>query len=413
MTTIFNAITQSIRKSGPNPAKDPPKMSGYLGTYTGAKVNEDGALTLSAFMAGVRLISTTVAGFPLHVYQSGGTDGVDERYYGNDVAFVTDPNPEQTRQEFLERVVGDEVLGDGFIYVEKWEDTGLPRHLWHVERRRMQVGRTKAGLKAYLMDGKVAMIDYAQGGEIVHVPNWGRGIRGFDLVKGAANAIALGLTAEEYASQATSDGAIPPGMLNTQDVLDEAEAEKVAASFTKSVRTAGKTKALVAVLSGATFQPLSVDPEKMQLESLRKFQANDMATIHGAPPHMIGLVEKVSSWGTGVAEQTRGFVTFTADSHMKRFEQAYTKHLLVKELTGRYCKFDPDGLMRGTTLQRYQAHALGYSRWLTANEIRRDENLPPVDGGDTLFVQSGQVPVDEINRMVAAEQAAQQAAQRQ
>lgn len=414
MTTLFNAITQTLRKSGPNPAKDPQRLlPSYPNTYTGASVDEERALTLSTFMAGVRLISTTVSGFPLHVYQEN-EDGVDTKVKDARTRFLWgDPNPEQTRQEFLDRLVGDEVLGDAFVYVEYEDDTGAPVNIWHIERKRMQVGRTKSGLKAYLMDGKVGMMDFNQGGEIVHIPNWGRGLRGFDLVKGAANAIALGLSAEEYASQATAEGTIPPGILNVNGDLDEKDADRIEGQWSAKVKKAGRAKSLVAVLSGATFTPLSVDPEKMQLESLRKFQANDMATLLGVPPHMIGLTEKVSSWGTGVAEQTRGFVTFTADSHVKRFEQAFSKHLLMRELTGRYARFDVDGLMRGTTLQRYQAHALGYGRWLTANEIRRDENLPPVEGGDTLFVQSGQVPVDEINRMVAAEQAAQQAAQRQ
>ena len=147
---------------------------------------------------------------------------------------------------------------------------------------------------------------------------------------------------------------------------------------------------------GAKFQQITLDPEKTQMQELRQFQGEEVARLLGIPPHLLGFTEKVTSWGAGIAEQSRGFFVFTLQAHINRFEQAINDALLVRELTDRYVKFDVDGILRGTPLQRAQVHALGFGRWLVPNDIRRDEDLPPIEGGDTLAVPSNLIPIEDL-----------------
>ena len=52
---------------------------------------------------------------------------------------------------------------------------------------------------------------------------------------------------------------------------------------------------------------------------------------------------------------------------------------------GQYCKFNTGAFMRSDTLTRYQAHKVGIDTgFLTPNEARALEELPPLPGGDEL-----------------------------
>lgn len=404
--TFLDTAIQRIRKTGPNPTLSARWQEWGWPSRPAVNVTEEQALSLSTFYAGKTLIASTIASLPLHIYKDDEA-GTPVKQKTRDTYYLWgDPNPEQTRMQFFERVIGDEVTKAGFIWVEKGA-LGEPEALWHIERHRIQVTRSKkTGQKVYVLDGEIGMIDYNQGGEIVHIPNWGTGLDGWDIVKGASQALSLGLSAEEFAMKSFEYGTTPPGIITSEGgvIWDADEALRIREQWTALRRGANSLK--VAVMSNAKFQQLNVDPERLQMEQIRKFQAGEMATLLGVPPHMVGLVDKSSSWGAGIAQQTAGFATFTLARHIARVEHAINKFLLVRELTDRYCKFDLGGLLRGTLLERYQAYAIGYGRWLSVNDIRNDEDLPPVEGGEDVFAQLNVVPLDQLGDMGAMPPAA-------
>lgn len=401
--TFLDVAVDRFRKSGKNPTlRD--TGGGYFGsmiTSTGKSVAAAEALSIPVFLACVRIIASSTAQLPIRVKVEQ-EDGTSKRDLTRDTWTLRGrPNPEQTRFELFERLTADLVLGDCFIFIEK-DGLGQPMALWHIPRSRVRVGRARSsGRKVYLVDDEIPMINYSEGGEVVHIPNFGIGLRGLDIVKVAEQSIALGLTALEYATRAFLNGAIPPGIISVEGLISDDEADRVEARWSAARATVARAFR-VAVLSGnAKFQQLSQDFDKLQLMPLRRYQAGEMCTLTGVPPFMVGLVDTSTSWGTGIAEQSAGFITFTLGPYLARIEQAIDAFILVRELTNRYAKFDTGALLRGTTLQRYQAHALGYGRWLSTNDIRRDEDLDPVDGGDDVFAAVNLVPIDELNKQIA------------
>jgi len=147
---------------------------------------------------------------------------------------------------------------------------------------------------------------------------------------------------------------------------------------------------------GSKFQQVQLDHEKAQLLELRSFQVTEYARLFGLPPHLLADVERTTSWGSGIEEQNRNLMVFTMAAHIRRFELAISDALLVRELTRRYMRFNVAALLRGTTLQQFQAFALGYGRWLTPNNIREMLELPPIDGGDVLPTASNLIPIEDL-----------------
>ena len=57
--------------------------------------------------------------------------------------------------------------------------------------------------------------------------------------------------------------------------------------------------------------------------------------------------------------------------------------LLPSERSDLYIEFNVSGLLRGDQKSRYEAYAIGRNwGWLSANDVRRLENMPPIAGGD-------------------------------
>jgi hypothetical protein len=63
-----------------------------------------------------------------------------------------------------------------------------------------------------------------------------------------------------------------------------------------------------------------------------------------------------------------------------------------------FMKFNVDALQRGDQASRYAAHASALvNGWSSINDIRRIEDMPPVNGGDVYRVPLANVDLDAAN----------------
>jgi HK97 family phage portal protein len=127
--------------------------------------------------------------------------------------------------------------------------------------------------------------------------------------------------------------------------------------------------------------------------------------IFRVPPHMIGIVDKSTSWGTGIEQQEQGFVRNTLGRYIGAMDEAMT----AAAPGGNYVRFDLDERLRGDKLQRYQAYALGRGGgWLSPNDIKAAEDEPPIagdKGGDEYLVPSGALLVEQALQSIKDAQA--------
>jgi hypothetical protein len=97
---------------------------------------------------------------------------------------------------------------------------------------------------------------------------------------------------------------------------------------------------------------------------------------------MIQLMTKSTSWGSGIEEIGIEFVVFSLLPWIRNWEQMISKRLIIAPDTY-FAEFLVDSLMRGKAQDRYSAYATGRQwGWLSANDIRRLENMNPIEGGD-------------------------------
>jgi HK97 family phage portal protein len=152
-------------------------------------------------------------------------------------------------------------------------------------------------------------------------------------------------------------------------------------------------------------------PEDLQLLQARSFSVDEQCRWYRVPPFMIGHTEKTTSWGTGLEQQTIGFLTYAARPYLTRIEQAVKKQLVKPADRGKiYAEFILEGLLRADSAGRAAIMSVQAQNGLkTRNELRAKENDPPLPGGDQLTVQSNLVPLDQLGTASAGDQTAKAA----
>lgn len=359
-------------------------------TDAGVNVGETNAMRLTAAYRSVQVIAGTVASLPRNVYDSDppNVDGSVDRQV---IPFplMQQPYPDMTGYEWVELVLTHLLLWGNAFCLKIPDQLGnvvrlLPMLPYDVTPQRRLLPNGQAyGPKVYQMSPRIGG-GYLTDDEILHIPGLGYdGIRGLSPVALCRQAYGLGIAAEEAASRLYGNGNLLGGVLQTDQKLNDDQANSMKLRWRERISGLARAHEVAILDAGLKFQPVAMPARDAQFLESRQFQISEVARIYGVPPHLLMDLDKTSSWGQGVAEQSLGFVRFTLNFWLKRIEERIDFGVLP---AGQHFEFDFRGLLRGDTSARYQAYLTGLAgKFLTPNEVRRWEGLAPIDGGDTVI----------------------------
>jgi HK97 family phage portal protein len=352
----------------------------------GETVTPDTASTVGTFYRCLFLLSSVVGACPIEVFRKR-----DHQLIENDLFDEANDEMTFTPFELMQLVMVYRLIwGDSFVYkkrdgneqiidlkplypdlveidFEKDPETGELRKIFKVKKRRAD-GSINETAKPYVYT------DF----DVMHIPNVGlNGVTGLSVVNCMAQSLGTAIAADKLAAKFYSKGTQLGGIIKIKAPLkNQAQAEGIKArwmSKNAGVAHAGE----VAILDAETdFQSVTIPPDQLQFLESRKWQTTEIARWFGVPPHLVGDVEKSTSWGTGIETQNLGLNTYTLNGHITPIEQRFTRE--VVQTRGHVARFNLDSMMRGTTQERYAALATAVGGpWMSVNEARIAENKKP------------------------------------
>lgn len=366
-------------------------LTGGAASAAGPSVTERTAMSIGAVYACVGLIGGAIASMPLPIYKRtpDGRQRVD-----HDIWWLLNEQPCTCMSAAVmwEYLIWSLLLhGDAFAVIKRVSPMSpVIAEIEPVHPLCVTVQEVNERLIYTIVDEDEAHV--VDQDDMLHIPGLGfNGLRGLSPLRYAARqTFGLALAAEEYSARFFSNGARPDYVITTETKMD-AEQQKL---FRESwmARYAGlKNSHIPALLTGgnADVKSLTLSPEEAQLMATRNFQTVDIARIYGVPPHMIGITEKTTSWGSGIEQMGIAFVKYTLQRHLVKIEQEINRKIFRKSLQF-FAEFNTAGLERGDYKARNEGYRIAAGRagepgWMTINEIRRLENMPPIAGGDELF----------------------------
>ena len=131
------------------------------------------------------------------------------------------------------------------------------------------------------------------------------------------------------------------------------------------------------------------------------FGIEEICRAFGVPPQLIGHTDKASSWASSLDATNMGFLTYSLRPSLVRIEQTISRKLLSPAERKQYRpKFAVEGMLRTDTAARAQFYAqMLQNGVMSRNDVRRLEDLPPVDGGDELTVQLNLTTINQIGQI--------------
>ena len=358
---------------------------------SGVRVDELRAMQTSAVYACVKILAETVASLPLHLYKKGknGKNETAEQHPLFSCLYET-PNDEMTSFEFRETMMTSLLLW-GNAYARKIKKNGHVTELWYLKPNLMTVERdTQTGKIKYTYSDDITNQTYVyRPDQVFHLKSLSiDGVTGLSPIAQAREAVGLSLATEEYGAKFFGNGARPGGVLEHPGILKDPE--KLRESWNKVYQGTRNSHKVAVLEEGMKYHTIGIAPEDAQFLETRKYQVNEICRIFRVPPHLVGDLERATF--SNIEHQSIEFVQHTIRPWLVRWEQAISRSLLdEKERLLYFAKFNVDGLMRGDYKSRMEGYAVGRQNgWLSANDIRGLEDLPPIpkeQGGDVYLVK--------------------------
>jgi HK97 family phage portal protein len=377
-------------------------------SVSGIEVTPKSAIRMSTVYACVRLLGDTISSLPVAAYVRRGRARISySAAYGDTPAWVNRPNPEASRLEFFEQVLASLNLnGNAFILTVR-DDMGDVQELYCINPEHVKIKRPSPN-ESVVYEVRITDTDnnndYAEStntyktmlltkNEMLHIPMFRLPGSLYGLGPVAAARLTLGgaMAAETYAAAYFGNAANPGGVIEYPGDLTEEQASDIGRDWNIS-HTGPYRAGKIGILSGgASFKPLSLNAADAQLLDSRRFGIEEVARLFRVPVSLLGHPVPGAMSYASVEAQNLSFVQHSLRPLLERLEQSLSA--LLPEKDG-FIKFNLDALLRGTTIERFDAYQRGLQQgFLSLNDVRAIEDLSPLgEAGD-----SYRVPLQNID----------------
>jgi HK97 family phage portal protein len=218
----------------------------------------------------------------------------------------------------------------------------------------------------------------------------------------AAAGLAAGIQVALSASQAAffAQMSRPSGVLSTEQQLTKDDLNRLRAAWNGQAQ--GMAQGGIPILGwGLKFQPLSISSEDAQVIEALRMSNEEIARCVGVPGPLVGdLREAALSNTTALIAH---WLSISLGGLIERYEAALER---LFGLNGRteWVDLSTEALLRVDITKRMDALTKGVQGGvLKPNDARRQEGLSPAEGGEELFLQRQNTPVNLLAELAAAE----------
>lgn len=379
--------------------RDPVLREWFVGatTETGEYVSPESALSVTAVYAATSLIAETIAALPLHVYKADSGSASTSKAYEHPLYQIVHDmvRPGLTSFEWREGAAMNVALrGDAMAEIVL-DGRGRVVQLNPMPPASVRIMATPSGLPAYEWQRSSRETVVLRDDQVLRIPfKMLDGLRSTTPVEVHRNTIGMALASRRYLNSFYRNSAQPKGAIKIPSALSD-EAVSALRSAWERRHMGPENAGRVAVFDGGIeWAAIGMTMEDAQYVELAGLSVTDVARIFRVPPHKIGDLSKATF--SNIEHQAIEFVTDCVLPWCRRFETRMTSYLLSPQdrAAGYYISFDLKGLLRGDAAARGSLYRELFNIGaITANEIRRAEDMNPYADGDTHFVQGALVPV--------------------
>lgn len=353
-------------------------------TRSGMRITPENALHEPVVFGCVRLISGSFANMPVDIKRKVDARTREDVESAHFLAkLMRKPNGFQKPQQF-KRMAAVHVLLRGNFYALKVKSLGrtsalIPLHPDRVEPKLVDL---KKVFEYRHPNGSLVTF---QQDEIFHLFCLTLdGAKGVTPITYARETIGASLTMADHGSFTFRNGARTSGVLKHPNKLGKDGRANLRESLDE-YRAGGEAEGKFLILEeGAELSGMKMSSVDAQWIEARGYTPTDVAMFYGVPPHMLGITDKVTSFGQGIDAQRDGFIAFSLEDYLTMFEEAVNADLSTEPDV--YARINRNALVRGDIKARWASYTSSLQWGVhSPNEIRALEDENPREGGDIFY----------------------------
>lgn len=346
--------------------------------YAGETVTVKSSLELDIVYACIRDKSESIGQLPAIVKRNGArlTRGKREHRI-----LAQRPNEFQSMQDLIEMYVTSMECRGNFYALPVYNKYGSLAEI--VPFIRQENVRTDIDVHGriyhtYTTNDNKPKIVFA-GKQLMHIKlNSLNGYLGMSPISSAARTIGVAISQEEYLANLMESGAMPKGLLSTDQVFtDENAIKRIKTQWQESTGGARKAGGTPILEGDLKYQSMSISPADSELIKQRVFSRIQLCAIHRVPPSRVGVVEAQKFKNT--EENNKSYLRDSLIPLITKLEGAFN-YILPDDLEW---SLDVSKYARGDRKSMVEAAAIELkSGAISINEFRVDMDRDEVEGGD-------------------------------
>lgn len=330
------------------------------------------AIQLSAVFSCARVIAEGLAQVPCLLQRSakgGGRElATDHPLFD---LLARRPNSFQTSFEFREWIAFQAtLLGNAYVFVVR-NAKGQPIELIPLPHGSVSVSTPTFGEVFYRLNVTGNPV-YTQR-NIWHLkgPSWDSR-EGLSLQQVAANAMGLASDLESFGSALFKNGAVPSGILTTDQMLTPEQRTQLAQAWNEQHAGVANAHKTAVMGGGLRFDPITSSGKDAQFIEARRYQTEEICRIMRVDPLMVMQATDSAAYAS-IEQRFLAHQTHTLNPWYARFEQSAEAALLTPEdvATGYRVFLDSREMTRGNaTDQATYLQTMKQNGFITTNEGR-------------------------------------------
>lgn len=348
------------------------------------------AYTTYAFTA-ISAIAQEVGCIQLKLFQKKFVKGVPQavQIYEHEVlSLLQYTNPLTTFYDVTEATqVYEELTGEAFWIVLKEGNT--PREIWLVRPDWMKIIPDPVEI--------IKHYTYHPGGDfgdkvivpkenVIHFKYFNplNPYRGKGSIQAAALPLDIHTFAQEWNRNFFFNSAVPGLVFTTEKKLSKQVIERFINQWQASYGGRSKSNKIAFLGGGLKMDKTTLGAKELDFTEQQKLMRDDVLAVFKVPKTILGMTDEVNR--ANAEATTRAFMERVVTPRMRKFVGCLNEFLLPMYAGGENLFFDfvdPSPEDVELKLKKYE-NARKFT-WMTPNEIRIEENLEPIEGGDDLF----------------------------
>lgn len=180
----------------------------------------------------------------------------------------------------------------------------------------------------------------------------------------------------------------PTGVITVPNGIEDAEAKALRAMIEETYAGFENAHKIAILKNGATLTPFSLSPTDMDFSNLRDKNQQEICAMFGVPKILLGLDSGYNRATAETAEMV--FAKYTLKPMLTKIIEQMNEFLVPLFGQGLWLDFqNPVPSDKDFELKEKE---IGWNKWLTTNEIRREEGRPELIGGDVIYGSLVNVP---------------------